>query len=44
LLEKAAARDFDAQSKISFAPEGLIYEIDAPLSVMAAAVAGGRHS
>ena len=35
LLEKAVARDFDAQPKIKFAPEGLIYEIDAPLSVVA---------
>jgi two-component sensor histidine kinase len=36
LLEKAVASDFDAQPKIRFAPEGLIYEIDAPLSVVAA--------
>jgi PAS domain S-box-containing protein len=42
LLEKAAAQDFDAQPKISFAPEGLIYEIDAPLSVVAATVRGGK--
>jgi two-component sensor histidine kinase len=40
LLEKAVAQDFDAQPKIRFAPEGLIYEIDAPLSVVAAAVRG----
>jgi len=40
LLEKAFAQDFDAQSKIRFAPEGLIYEIDAPLSVLAAVSAG----
>jgi PAS domain S-box-containing protein len=36
LLEKAAAQDFGAPPKIRFAPEGLSYEIDAPLSVMAA--------
>jgi PAS domain S-box-containing protein len=36
LLEKAVASDFDAQPEIRFAPEGLIYEIDAPLSVVAA--------
>ena len=36
LLEKVAAQDFDALPKISFAPEGLTYEIDAPLSVIAA--------
>ena len=33
--------DFDAQPKIRFAPEGLMYEIDAPLSVLAAGSAGG---
>jgi PAS domain S-box-containing protein len=36
LLEKAVAQDFDAHPKIRFAREGLIYEIDAPLSVLAA--------
>ena len=36
VLEKAAAEDFGALPKISFAPAGLIYEIDAPLSVVAA--------
>jgi two-component sensor histidine kinase len=36
LLEKAVASDFDVQPKISFAPEGLIYEIDTPLSVVTA--------
>jgi two-component sensor histidine kinase/PAS domain-containing protein len=36
LLETAVASDFDAQPEIRFAPEGLIYEIDAPLSVVAA--------
>jgi PAS domain S-box-containing protein len=41
LLEKAVAHDFDAQPKIRFAPEGLIYEIDAPLSVLAAGSAEG---
>lgn len=34
LLEKVAAQDFGAQPKIRFAPEGLSYDIDAPLSVM----------
>jgi two-component system CheB/CheR fusion protein len=38
LLEKAVAQDFDTQPKIKFAPEGLAYEIDVPLSAM---VAGG---
>jgi two-component sensor histidine kinase len=42
LLEKAVALDFDAQPNIRFAPQGLIYEIDAPLSVVAAGRAGGR--
>lgn len=31
LLEKAAALDFAAAPKLSFAPEGLTYEIDAPM-------------
>lgn len=39
LLEKAAAQDFGAQPKINFAPDGLSYEIDTPLSVVAAASA-----
>jgi len=33
---KGCGIGLDAQPKISFAPEGLIYEIDAPLSVVAA--------
>ncbi len=40
VLEKAAAEDFGAQPKISFAPAGLTYEIDAPLSVVVANSAG----
>jgi PAS domain S-box-containing protein len=40
LLEKAVASDFDAQPKIRFAPDGLIYEIDAPLSAVAAGLTG----
>jgi two-component sensor histidine kinase len=36
VLETVAASDFGAQPKISFAPEGLIYEIDAPMSVVTA--------
>ena len=42
LLEQAVALDFNASPKINFAPEGLIYEIDAPLSVVA--VSAGRES
>jgi two-component sensor histidine kinase len=34
LLEKVAAQDFGAQPKIQFAPEGLSYGIDAPLSAV----------
>jgi PAS domain S-box-containing protein len=41
VLEKAAALDFAALPKIRFAPEGMSYEIDAPLSIMVAASAGG---
>jgi two-component sensor histidine kinase len=40
LLEQAVAVDFNASPKIKFAPEGLIYEIDAPLSVIVAVSAG----
>jgi PAS domain S-box-containing protein len=36
LFEKVAAQDFGVPPKIRFAPEGLSYEIDAPLSVVAA--------
>ena len=36
VLEKAAAQEFGAAPKIRYAPEGLNYEIDAPLSVVAA--------
>jgi PAS domain S-box-containing protein len=35
LLERAVAADLDAQSTISFAPEGVRYEIDAPLLAVA---------
>jgi two-component sensor histidine kinase len=38
LLERAVAQEFGAQPTISFAPEGLSYEVDAPLSDI---VAGG---
>src|SRR5258708_35714073 len=34
LFEKVAAQDFGVPPKIMFAPEGLTYEIDAPLSVV----------
>jgi PAS domain S-box-containing protein len=40
LLEQAVAKEFGAQPKIGFAPEGFSYEIDAPLSVIAAESAG----
>jgi PAS domain S-box-containing protein len=43
LLEKAAAMDFGAPPKLRFMPEGLIYEIDAPLSVVTGS-ASGRSS
>jgi two-component sensor histidine kinase len=36
LLERLAAQDFSAQPKITFAPAGLSYLIDASLSVMTA--------
>ena len=36
ILEKVAAQDFGAPPVIRFAPDGLSYEIDAPLSVVAA--------
>ena len=36
ILEKVAAQDFGAQPKVEFAPDGLRYEIDAPLSAVAA--------
>ena len=39
LLEKAAAQDFESAPTVSFVPDGLLYEIDAPFSVMT--VAGG---
>jgi two-component sensor histidine kinase len=34
LIEKVAAQDFGAEPTIRFAPEGVSYEIDAPLLVM----------
>ena len=37
VLERAVAQDFGAPPEISFAPEGLIYEINAPLSLIAVA-------
>jgi len=43
LLEKVVAHDFGAKPKVSFAPEGLSYEILAPLSVVAAGIPGGRR-
>jgi hypothetical protein len=39
VIEKAAAQDFGLP-KISFASEGLSYEIDAPLSAVTAAGGG----
>jgi len=40
LIEKAAAHEFGAPPRINYAPEGLSYEIEAPLSAVAAG--GGR--
>jgi len=37
LLGKAAAQDFENAPKMSFAPDGLVYEIDTLLAVMTAA-------
>ena len=45
LMERAAADEFGAQPKLSFAPEGLTYEFVAPLSPLAASMvadAGAR--
>jgi len=44
LLEKAAALDFEAPTTTRYAPQGLVFEIDALLAVMAAgrAVVGDR--
>jgi two-component sensor histidine kinase len=36
MLEKAVAQEFGVPAKIDFAPEGLSYEINAPLSVVKA--------
>jgi two-component sensor histidine kinase len=36
LLEKVVAQDFGTKPKVSFAPEGLSYEIHAPLSAVTA--------
>ena len=44
LLENAVAQEFGAPPKVRFAPEGLSYEIDAPLSVLAAGGAGESDS
>jgi two-component sensor histidine kinase len=41
LLEKAAAQEFGVLPKVRFAPEGLIYEIEAPLLVVAASNSRG---
>ena len=41
LLEKAVEQEFGRPPMIRFAPKGLIYEIDAPLSVVAAATSKG---
>lgn len=37
LIEKVVAQEFSAEPEISFDPEGLAYEIEAPLSAIAAA-------
>ena len=36
LVEKAAAQEFGTSPKVDYAPEGLSYEINAPLSSVAA--------
>ncbi len=41
LLEDAVAQDFQALPRIDFAPDGLIYQIEAPLSAIMASRAGG---
>jgi PAS domain S-box-containing protein len=40
LLEKAAAQAFQTQPRLRFAPDGLDYEFDAPLSVISAGASG----
>jgi two-component sensor histidine kinase len=44
LLEKVAAQEFGVLPKVRFAPEGLIYEIEAPLLVVAASNARGTET
>ena len=44
LLEKAVEQEFGRPPMIRFAPEGLIYEINAPLSLVAASVRGLQTS
>jgi two-component sensor histidine kinase len=44
VLEKAAAQDFGVSPKITFAPDGVSYEIDALLSVVAAGSSAGDHA
>ncbi|WP_267129074.1 hypothetical protein [Terricaulis silvestris] len=34
-MEKAVAKDFEAKPKIAFDAAGLVYEFDAPMSVVA---------
>jgi hypothetical protein len=41
LIEGAVAQDFGSQPKIRYAPEGLSYEIEVPLSVIATSDSGG---
>ena len=44
LLEKAVEQEFGGPPMISFAPEGLIYEINVPLSLVVASVRGLQTS
>ncbi len=44
VLERAVAQDFQAPPNVRYAPAGLIYEIDTPLSVMTVAGPEESHS
>jgi PAS domain S-box-containing protein len=43
LLEKVVAQEFGAQPKINFAPDGIRYEIDAPLAIVVVESAGDER-
>ncbi|HEX5314431.1 MAG TPA: sensor histidine kinase, partial [Gammaproteobacteria bacterium] len=44
LIEKAAAREFGAEPRVSFDPEGLAYEIKMPLSAVATTAPTGNEA